>query len=130
VRLLDALHASNATELRDATYRPFLYCEDDPDSRDVVTFVLSRGDYEVICTENAEEALILAKNKEFDLFLVDNWLPALSGLELARYIREFNQTTPIFFYSAAAFESDKRTALDAGAQGYVTKPTDIDEDKS
>ena len=53
-------------------------------------------------------------------------MPGLAGPELTRHIREFNQTTPILFYSAAAYEADKQEALDAGAQGYLTKPTDVD----
>ena len=93
-----------------------LYTEDDSDSREVVTFVLSRSDYQVTCAKNGEEALALAKKNHFDLFLVDNWMPGLSGPELTQHIREFNQTTPILFYSAAAYESDKQAALNAGAR--------------
>lgn len=104
-----------------------LYTDDDTDSRAVVTFILNKNDYQVTCAENGNEALDFAKRGPFDLFLVDNWLPGLSGPELARHIREFNQTTPILFYSAAAYDSDKQDALDAGAQGYLTKPIDMDE---
>jgi CheY-like chemotaxis protein len=68
-----------------------LYTEDDPDSRDLI---LKQNGYQVTCTENGTEALSLAKNQHFDLFLVDNWLPGLTGPDLTRYIREFNQTTP------------------------------------
>jgi DNA-binding response OmpR family regulator len=53
-------------------------------------------------------------------------LPGLSGPELTRDIREFNQTTPILFYSGAAYEADKQTAFDAGAQGYLIKPIGIE----
>lgn len=104
-----------------------LYTEDDPDSRAFVIYVLNRMNYEVTCAENATEALTLAKNERFDLFLVDNWLPGLSGPELTQHIREFDRTTPILFYSAAAYESDKQAALSAGAQGYLIKPVEIDE---
>ena len=76
--------------------------------------------------ETGTEALSLAKNEHFDLFLVDNWLPGLSGPELTRDIREFNQTTPILFYSGAAYEYDKQAAFDAGAQGYLIKPIGIE----
>jgi two-component system, OmpR family, KDP operon response regulator KdpE len=86
-----------------------LYTEDDPDSRDLVTFILRQSGYHVTCTENATEALTLAKNEVFDLFLVDN------------------QTTPILFYSAAAYDRDKASALDAGAQAYLTKPDGLDD---
>ena len=79
-----------------------------------------------MCAANGLEALQLARQEQFDLFLVDNWMPALTGVELTQHIREFNQATPILFYSGAALEADKRAALMAGAQGYLTKPLDID----
>lgn len=90
-------------------------------------FVLNKNNYQVICAVSGTEALTYARNGHFDLFLVDNWLPGLSGPALTRHFREFNQTTPILFYSAAAYDSDKQEALDAGAQGYLTKPLDIEE---
>ena len=104
-----------------------LYTEDDPDSRELIRHVFTRGGYEVICAESSREALHLARREHFDLFLLDNWLPDLTGLELTRYIREFDQTTPILFYSGAAFEADKRDALNAGAQSYLTKPYDFQQ---
>ena len=102
-----------------------LYTEDDPDSRELVRYLFTRAGYEVVCTENGPQALQLAKQERFDLFLVDNWLPDLTGVDLTLYIREFDQITPILFYSGAAFETDRRDALDAGAQAYLTKPYDF-----
>jgi len=103
-----------------------LYTEDDLDCRDMVVFTLEQSGYEVTCVTSGVEALSLAKSDHFNLFLVDNWLPGLTGPELTRYIREFNQTTPILFYSGAAREADKQAALAAGAQGYLIKPIGID----
>lgn len=104
-----------------------LYTEDDPDSRDLVVFILKQNGYQVTCAENGAEALTLARTQHFDLFLVDNWLPGLTGTELSRHIREFNQTTPILFYSAAAYDSDRQNALNSGAQGYLVKPATIED---
>ena len=104
-----------------------LYTEDDPDSRDLVMFILKRGGYEVTCAVSGTEALGFAKTQHFDLFLVDNWMPGITGPELTRHIREFNQTTPILFYSAAAYDSDRQNALNAGAQGYLVKPVAIEQ---
>jgi two-component system, OmpR family, alkaline phosphatase synthesis response regulator PhoP len=103
-----------------------LYTEDDLDCRHMVVFTLEQSGYEVTCVDSGGEALSLAKTQHFDLFLVDNWLPGLTGPELTRHIREFNQTTPILFYSGAAYEDDKQTALAAGAQGYLVKPIGIE----
>lgn len=103
-----------------------LYTEDDPDSRDLMQFLFTQSGYEIMCADNGPEALQLAKHEQFDIFLIDNWMPDLTGVELTRCIREFNQTTPILFFSGAAHEAARQAALDAGAQGYVTKPPDID----
>lgn len=51
----------------------------------------------------------------------------LSGEELCKKIREFDSKTPILFYSGAAYDSDKKRAVDSGAQGYLVKP--VAEDK-
>jgi CheY-like chemotaxis protein len=56
-----------------------LYTEDDYDCREMVLFTLRKGGYEVTCVDSGIEALALAKTETFDLFLVDNWLPELSG---------------------------------------------------
>ena len=103
-----------------------LYTEDDYDCREMVLFTLRQSGYEVTCVASGSEALSLAKSEQFDLFLVDNWLPGLDGPELTSHIREFNQTTPILFYSGAAYENDKQAALAAGAQGYLIKPIGIE----
>ena len=103
-----------------------LYSEDDHDCRQMVIFTLQQSGYEVTCVDNGNEALSLARSEQFDLFLVDNWMPGLTGPELTRYIREFNRITPILFYSGAAYEDDKQAALDAGAQGYLIKPIGIE----
>ena len=106
--------------------RRILYCEDDPESRELIKFLFTRHGYDIVCAENGTTALHLAMREQFDLVLLDNWVPDLSGEEITRHIREFDQTTPILFYSAAAYETDKQAALRAGAQAYITKPPDID----
>ena len=104
-----------------------LYAEDDLDSRELVIFILKQGGYKVTCAVSGAEALSFAQSQHFDLFLVDNWMPGITGPELTRNIREFNQTTPILFYSAAAYDTDKQNALSAGAQGYLVKPVAIEQ---
>ena len=52
-------------------------------------------------------------------------MPGLSGQELTGEIRRFNTSTPILFYSGAAYDSDKQKDRDAGAHGYLTKPLGI-----
>lgn len=102
-----------------------LCTEDDADGRDLLVCILEGEGYHVTVTGNSDHALAIAKREGFDLILVDNWMPGLTGQELTREVRKFNQTTPILFYSGAAYEADKQEARDAGAQGYLTKPGGI-----
>lgn len=100
-----------------------LYIEDHEDTRELVTIVLRDLDFEVVTDTSIENGIRLAIRDHYDLFLLDSWLPDGSGLELCRKIREFDSTTPILFYSAAAYEVDKAAAMASGAQGYLIKPS-------
>lgn len=99
-----------------------LCTEDDPDTRELIILTLNFAGYEVICTDDPDKALELIKAEKFDLCLMDNWLPGISGDELCKKIREFDSKTPILFYSGAAYKEDKDRAHAAGAQGYLVKP--------
>ena len=103
-----------------------LCADDNSDTRDLVFLMLQSGGHDVTCVGSGAEALELLKREPFDLIVLDNWMPEITGTELTRLIREFDQTTPIMFYSAAAYDADKQAALDAGAQSYLTKPDGID----
>lgn len=102
-----------------------LCVDDNPDSRELVRIMLETNGYNIKCVESPFEALDLLRNEKFDLIILDNWMPGLIGTELTRLIRKFDPATPILFYSAAAYAADKEAALDAGANGYLTKPADI-----
>lgn len=104
-----------------------LYAEDDEDTRELVTLVLERQHCQVIATDSHYEVLRLARAEHFDLYLIDNWIPGISGARLCEQLREFDQHTPVLFYSGAAYETDKQRALSSGAQGYLVKPADSDE---
>jgi DNA-binding response OmpR family regulator len=77
--------------------------------------------------ENNDSALLLARSNKFDLYMIDNWMPGGSGVDLCKKLREFDSHTPILFYSGAAHDRDKQEALSSGAQAYLTKPVDNDE---
>jgi len=101
-----------------------LYVEDHADTVELVTLVLEAGGFQVQARGTVAAGLKAALEEKFDLYLLDLWLPDGSGMDLCKKIREFDDKTPIAFYSAAAFEIDKETALDGGAQAYLIKPTD------
>ena len=100
-----------------------LYIEDHEDTRELVTLVLEQRAYEVVTGSTIESGVALAGSQQFDLYLLDSWLPDGSGLDLCRQIREFDKATPILFYSAAAYEIDRAQAIDSGAQAYLVKPS-------
>ena len=104
-----------------------LYIEDHEDTRELVTLVLEQKSYEVVTGSTIKSGVALAGSQEFDLYLLDSWLPDGSGLELCKQIREFDKATPIVFYSAAAYESDRELAIDSGAQAYLVKPSQPSE---
>ena len=100
-----------------------LYIEDHEDTRELVTLVLEQKCIEVVTGTTIKSGVTLASSQNFDLYLLDSWLPDGSGLELCKLIRKFDQATPIVFYSAAAYEIDRAEAIKSGAQAYVIKPS-------
>jgi DNA-binding response OmpR family regulator len=99
-----------------------LYLEDHEDTVELVTLVLSRNNYNVVAAKNYDDALRLARTRAFDLYLIDNWVVGGSGIEFCQKLQKTDPLTPILFYSAAAYESDKEEAFAAGADGYIIKP--------
>ena len=104
-----------------------LCTEDDVDTRELIDFVLTQYGYEVVCSASNVQAIDLAKTQNFDLYLVDNWMPGLSGTELTEKLRQFDLKTPVLFYSGAASETDREAARVSGAQGYLVKPANGDQ---
>ena len=103
--------------------RRVLYIEDHEDTRELVTLVLEQKSYEVVTGGTIASGVELAGSEQFDLYLLDSWLPDGSGLDLCKQIRQFDPVTPILFYSAAAYEADREQALRSGAQAYLVKPS-------
>ena len=103
-----------------------LLVEDHEDTSDLMVLILSQLDYDVATAASISGALGMAESVDFDLFVLDSLLPDGTGTDLCKHIRERNNSTPILFYSAMAFEHDKRDALLAGAQRYLVKPVDCD----
>jgi DNA-binding response OmpR family regulator len=103
-----------------------LCTEDDSDTRDLLRFSLELEGFQVTCAEDGEQAIVLARSNIFDLYILDHWMPDIPGDVLCRRLREFDVTTPILFYSGAAYEKDIARAMAAGAQGYIVKPADPD----
>ncbi|HSE16973.1 MAG TPA: response regulator [Pyrinomonadaceae bacterium] len=111
------------TENFPRTVARVLYIEDHEDTRELVTLVLEQKSLEVVTGETIASGVALAGSQDFDLYLLDSWLPDGSGLDLCKQIRKFDAETPIVFYSAAAYAADRELALNSGAQAYLVKPS-------
>ncbi len=104
-----------------------LFVDDDQDTRALIHRALELQGFEVVVVATSFEALDVITVKKFDAYLLDNWLPEMSGVELCLKLREKDSETPIIFLSGAGRYIDKVEALSAGANSYLTKPIDLDE---
>ena len=98
-----------------------LVVEDDDRIRSFIETVLTSNGYNVLETANARTALAMAASHNPDLLLLDLGLPDMDGQQIIRSIREWSRM-PIVVVSARSQERDTVTALDNGADDYVTKP--------
>ncbi|MBD5545602.1 MAG: response regulator transcription factor [Lachnospiraceae bacterium] len=94
-----------------------------------IRFSLEQDGMEVECAYDGEEALNMAKEKEYDIILLDIMLPKLSGLEVCQQIRDFS-AVPIVMLTAKGDDMDKIMGLEYGADDYITKPFNILEVKA
>jgi two-component system, OmpR family, phosphate regulon response regulator PhoB len=106
------------------TGKQILIVEDEKPIRDMIAFSLRRAGYVIAEAEDSNEARARIADSRPDLLLVDWMLPDQSGLELTRAIKRNKDTQdlPVIMLTARAEEHDKVTALDGGADDYVTKP--------
>ena len=102
-----------------------LCIEDDADTCEMLSFLLCEYDFTFI--QKPEKAISLIESNTFDLYILDNWLPGVSGVELCKKIRASDKKVPIIFTSAISRTSDIQEALDAGADKYLTKPIEPEE---
>ena len=103
-----------------------LVVEDDPTVRNLITTTLKSNDYRYIAASNGEAAIMAATTQQPDIVFLDLGLPDLDGVEIIRRIRTWSQI-PIIVISARSEDSDKVSALDAGADDYLTKPFSVTE---
>jgi two-component system KDP operon response regulator KdpE len=85
----------------------------------------ARG-YDVLTSENGEDALATVRQDSPDVVILDLGLPDISGVEVLRQLRGWS-AVPVIVLSARHGSDDKVEALDVGADDYVTKPFGIDE---
>ncbi|MBS6931490.1 MAG: response regulator transcription factor [Lachnospiraceae bacterium] len=94
-----------------------------------IKFSLEQDGYEVDVAYDGKEALKMAKEKEYDIVLLDVMLPEMDGMEVCQAIREFSEM-PIIMLTAKGTDMDKILGLEYGADDYITKPFNILEVKA
>ena len=103
-----------------------LVVEDDRPVRNLIVTTLKSHDYRYLTAENGKNAIMEASSHNPDIVLLDLGLPDIDGTEVITNIRGWSNM-PIIVISARSEDSDKITALDAGADDYLTKPFSVEE---
>lgn len=104
-----------------------LIIEDNVDNRELVKFLLSTAGFAVDAVANAMEGLAWLKNHHPDLILLDMSLPQIDGWQLAQQLKADPLTADIKLVALTAhtLPGDRKRALDAGCDGFISKPLDV-----
>jgi two-component system, OmpR family, KDP operon response regulator KdpE len=102
--------------------RTVLIADDDPRLRNLLTWTLEQGQFNVVEAGDGLSALELARRVKPDLYLLDVGMPGMNGIELCRQLRAESVISPILMLTGFGSEEDKVAGLEAGADDYQTKP--------
>ena len=110
--------------------RKILVVEDNDMNMQLVEFLLEEGGYDIVKDASGEEALAITRdstNGQPDLILMDIHLPGMDGLSVVRAMKGDERTSriPILALTAHAMRGDKDRFLEAGCDGYISKPIDV-----
>lgn len=105
-----------------------LYVEDNPDNRNLVRRVLGVEGYFVVDAVNADQAIEQLEGNSIDLILMDINMPEMDGYTLTSKIKAIQKFSkiPIVAVTANVMRGDREKSLEAGCDGYIQKPIDID----
>jgi DNA-binding response OmpR family regulator len=104
-----------------------LVVEDDPGILRTVADNLRFENYEVVTAMDGETALVVQRDQQADLIVLDLMLPRMSGLDLCRKLRASDDQVPVLVLTARSEEADRVLGLDLGADDYVVKPFSVPE---
>ncbi|BFL45545.1 response regulator [Lactonifactor longoviformis] len=103
-----------------------LVVEDDKAVRNLISTTLDTQEYRYHVAKNGAQALVEAVSQRPDVIILDLGLPDMDGVEIIRKVRSWSQV-PIIVVSARSEDRDKVTALDEGADDFLTKPFSVEE---
>jgi two-component system cell cycle response regulator DivK len=105
-----------------------LYVEDDFNNRTLVRRVLEAEGYQLVDAANANQAMSYLKENKIDLILMDINMPEMDGYALTTRIKAVPEYAkiPIVAMTANVMRGDRERSLEAGCDGYIQKPIDID----
>jgi len=103
--------------------------EDNEKNRKLMRVILKAKGFNVIEATTGEEALGILKNQKPDIILMDIQLPGVDGLTLTKQIKAdaTSSSIPIIAVTAHAMKGDEQKILDAGCDGYISKPVNTQE---
>ncbi|HXV42774.1 MAG TPA: response regulator [Anaerolineae bacterium] len=106
-----------------------LYIEDNLDNMTLVKRVLEIEGYEVIEAGNGKDGLAKAISNRPDIIITDINLPDIDGYEITDTLKKGKETAhiPVIAMTANVMKKDRESVLQAGCDGYISKPIDIDE---
>ncbi len=106
--------------------RRLLVVDDSPENRELVALVLQDCGLVVEQADSGEAALAAVERRVPDLVLMDMQMPGMDGFTATRTLRERGVTVPIYAFTAHALRGFEHEIRDAGCDGHLTKPIDID----
>jgi CheY-like chemotaxis protein len=103
-----------------------LVVEDDAQNSYLIGFILEKSGYEVVAAVDGEQAVAAVEAQRPDLILMDMLLPKMNGYEATRAIkaRPDSASIPIIALTAYSMKGDREKILEAGCDGYISKPID------
>ena len=103
-----------------------LLIEDNATNMELMTYLLDAFGYSTTCANDGIAGLEAARSSDFDLVLTDILMPQLDGWELARAFKSDNRLAriPLIAVTALAMAGDRERIMDAGFDGYISKPID------
>lgn len=131
-RFVDAIHQllhPNDSTVKQKVPR-ILIVEDEPINAEIIDNMVRNMGYVPVIAKDGESALTTLQSQAFDVILMDINLPDISGLDVAKIIREDGTSTPIVAVTANAYESDREHSLQAGIRYHLVKPITYQELKN